>query len=112
MSPAGDDARGALCVGGQSLHAVAPVCPCMGYDEQAGVAATIRAVTPRWPLVLRAFGLAATSFAFLLIGEHRPLFGFQEPGYDPAGIAAARVSEIAAVVLLGAFLIARLRRSP
>jgi hypothetical protein len=56
--------------------------------------------------------LAATSFAFLLISEHRPLFGFQEPGFDPAGIAAARISEIAAVVLLGAFLIARHRRSP
>src|SRR3954451_7734187 len=58
-------------------------------------------------LAVAAIGLAATSFAFLLISEHTPLFGFVEPGYDPAGIAAARVSEIATVVLLGAFLIAR-----
>jgi hypothetical protein len=63
-------------------------------------------------LALAAIGLAATSFVFLLISEHRPLFGFQEPGFDPAGIAAARFSEIATVVLLGAFLVARHRRSP
>jgi hypothetical protein len=55
---------------------------------------------------IAAIGLAATSFAFLLISEHTPLFGFKEPGYDPAGIAAARISEIATVVLLGAFLVA------
>ena len=57
-------------------------------------------------LALAAIGLAATAFAFLLISEHTGLFGFKEPGYDPAGIAAARISEIAAVVLLGAFLVA------
>jgi hypothetical protein len=56
---------------------------------------------------IAAIGLATTSFAFLLISEHTPLFGFKEPGYDPAGIAAARISEIATVVLLGAFLVAR-----
>jgi hypothetical protein len=55
---------------------------------------------------IAAIGLAATSFAFLLISEHTPLFGFKEPGYDPAGIAAARISEIATVVLLAAFLVA------
>ena len=64
------------------------------------------------PVAVGGIGLAATSFVFLLISEHRPLFGFQEPGFDPAGIAAARVSEIAAVVLLGAFLASQLRRSP
>jgi hypothetical protein len=58
-------------------------------------------------LAVAAIGLAATSFAFLLIAEHTPLFGFEEPGYDPAGIAAARASEIATVVLLGAFLVAQ-----
>ncbi len=66
-------------------------------------------------LAAAAIGLAATSFAFLLISERTPLFGFQEPGYDPTGIAAARASEIATVVLLGAFLVARTtqnRRSP
>jgi len=58
-------------------------------------------------LAVTAIGLAATSFVFLPISEHTPLFGFMEPGYDPAGIAAARVSESATVVLLGAFLFAR-----
>jgi hypothetical protein len=62
-------------------------------------------------LALAAIGLAATSFVFLLISEHTPLFGFQEPGYDPTAIAAARASEIVAVVALGAFLIASHRRS-
>jgi hypothetical protein len=41
-------------------------------------------------LAVSAIGLAATSFVFLLISEHTSLFGFTEPGYDPAGIAAAR----------------------
>jgi hypothetical protein len=57
-------------------------------------------------LAVAAIGLAATSFAFLLISEHTGLFGFKEPGYDPTGIAAARISEIATVVLLAAFLVA------
>jgi hypothetical protein len=59
-------------------------------------------------LALAGIGLAATSFVFLWISERTPLFGFQEPGYDPTAIAASRVSEIAAVVLLGAFLAARI----
>jgi hypothetical protein len=62
-------------------------------------------------LALAGIGLAATSFVFLLISEHTPLFGFQEPGYDPVAIAAARASEIVAVVALGAYLIASHRRS-
>jgi hypothetical protein len=62
-------------------------------------------------LALAAIGLAATSFAFLLISEHTPLFGFQEPGYDPTAIAAARASEVVAVAALGAYLIASHRRS-
>jgi hypothetical protein len=57
-------------------------------------------------VAVTGMGLAATSFAFLLISEHTPLFGFKEPGYDPTAIAAARISEIATVVLLGAFLVA------
>ena len=56
---------------------------------------------------LAGIGLAATAFVFLFISERTPVFGFQEPGYDPPGITASRVFEIAAVVLLGAFLIAR-----
>jgi hypothetical protein len=51
--------------------------------------------------------LAATSFVFLAVAERTTLFGFMEPGYDPTAISAARVSEIAAVVLLGAFVLAR-----
>lgn len=60
-------------------------------------------------LSLGGMALAATSFVFLYIAERTPLFGFQEPGYDPTGIAASRGAEIAAVVLLGIFL--ALRRS-
>jgi hypothetical protein len=51
--------------------------------------------------------LAAVAFAFLLISERTPLFGFQEPGYDPAAIAAARAAEVATVVFLGLFLTGR-----
>jgi hypothetical protein len=57
---------------------------------------------------LGGVGLAATSFVFLFVSERTPLFGFQEPGYDPAAIAFSRVAEVAAVVFLGAFLGARL----
>jgi hypothetical protein len=52
-------------------------------------------------------GLAATAFVFLYISERRPLFGFMEPGYDPAGIRFSQESEVAAVLLLGGFLLAR-----
>jgi hypothetical protein len=58
-------------------------------------------------LALAGIGQSATSFVFLWIAERTPLFGFQEPGYDPPAIAASRGAEIATVVLLGAFLIAR-----
>jgi hypothetical protein len=64
-------------------------------------------------LVLLAAGgiaLAAVAFAFLAISEQTPLFGFKEPGYDPAGIAATRAAEIATVLFLSAFLIGRLGR--
>jgi hypothetical protein len=50
---------------------------------------------------------AAVTFAFLLISERTPLFGFQEPGYDPTAIAVSRGAEIATVVFLGLFLAAR-----
>jgi hypothetical protein len=61
-------------------------------------------------LATAGIALAATAFVFLLISEQTPLFGFQEPGYDPTGIAAARAAEIAAVVLLGTFLVGRIGR--
>jgi len=58
-------------------------------------------------LALAGIGLAATAFAFLAIAEQTPLFGFMEPGYDPAAIVASRVAEAVTVVSLAAFLIAR-----
>jgi len=58
-------------------------------------------------LALGGIGLSATSFAFLTISEHTPLFGFMEPGYDPSGILASRIAEGAAVVLLASFFVAR-----
>jgi hypothetical protein len=58
-------------------------------------------------LALGGAGQAATAFVFLLISERTPLFGFMEPGYDPAALMTARVSEIVTVALLGTFLVAR-----
>jgi hypothetical protein len=58
-------------------------------------------------LSLGGIGLSASAFVFLLVAEQTPLFGFQEPGYDPTAIMAARVSEIVAVVALSVFLLAR-----
>jgi hypothetical protein len=59
--------------------------------------------------VLAASGVlrAATSLVFLAVAERTTLFGFMEFGYDPGAIAAARLSETAAVVLLAAYLLAR-----
>jgi hypothetical protein len=51
---------------------------------------------------------AATAFVFLLVAERTPLFGFQEPGYDPPALMASRVAELVTVGLLGCFLVARL----
>jgi hypothetical protein len=61
-------------------------------------------------LALGGIGLAATSFVFLFLSEHQPLFGFQDYGYRPAVIAAL-VAEAATVVLLGSYL-AVLQRRP
>jgi hypothetical protein len=58
-------------------------------------------------LAVAGIAQAATAFVFLYISERTPLFGFMEPGYDPTAIAAARVSEVATVALLGAFVTAR-----
>jgi hypothetical protein len=54
-------------------------------------------------LALAGIGLAATSFVFLFVSEHRTLFGFEEYGYRPA-IIVSLVAEAAAVLLLGAYL--------
>jgi hypothetical protein len=58
-------------------------------------------------LALAGIALAAGSYVFLLIAERRPLFGFMEPGYNPAAIRASQVSEIATVALLGVYLVVR-----
>jgi hypothetical protein len=63
-------------------------------------------------VTLGGIGLAAGSFVLLVVSEHTPLFGFQEPGYDPAAIAASRGAEIAAVVLLGTSLALRWSGEP
>ena len=59
-------------------------------------------------LALAGIALAAVAFAFLLISQHTPLFGFREPGYDPTGIDAVRAAEVATVLFLGTFLLGRL----
>jgi hypothetical protein len=59
---------------------------------------------------IAGIGLAATAFVFLFISERTPLFGFQEPGYDPSAMMASRIAEVAAVVFLAAFLAGRLIR--
>src|SRR5206468_9865048 len=58
-------------------------------------------------LALGGIALAATAFVFLLVAERTPLFGFQEPGYDPTALMASRVAELVTVGLLGSFLVAR-----
>jgi hypothetical protein len=60
-------------------------------------------------LALGGIGLAATSFVFLLVSEHQPLFGFQDYGYRTV-IVVALAAEAAAVVTLGAYLAGRARR--
>jgi hypothetical protein len=59
-------------------------------------------------LALAGIALATVAFAFLLISQHTPLFGFKEPGYDPTGIDAVRAAEVATVLFLGAFLVGRI----
>jgi hypothetical protein len=60
-------------------------------------------------LALGGAGLAATSFVFVFVSEHATLFGFRDYGYRPA-ILIALAAEAAAVLVLGAFLPAALRR--
>jgi hypothetical protein len=47
---------------------------------------------------------------FLFISTRTPLFGFQEPGYNPSAIRASRIAEVATVVFLAAFLAGRSTR--
>jgi hypothetical protein len=60
-------------------------------------------------LALGGIGLAATSFVFLMISEHRPIFGFEDHGYRSA-ILIAVAAEAAAVLFLTAYVAARVRR--
>jgi hypothetical protein len=61
-------------------------------------------------LALLGIAQATMQFVFLAISEQRPLFGFQEPGYDPTAILATRAAEIATVVFLTGFLVVLWRR--
>jgi hypothetical protein len=60
-------------------------------------------------LALGGIGLAATSFVFLFVSEHRPLFGFEEYGYRSA-IIIALAAEALTVVSMAAYLAVRRRR--
>jgi cytochrome c-type biogenesis protein CcmH/NrfG len=60
-------------------------------------------------LALGGIGLAATSFVFLFISEHMPLFGFQDHGYR-SGIIVALAAEAVAVGSLAAYLAVRIPR--
>ena len=51
--------------------------------------------------------LAGASYVLLFVSERTPLFGFQEPGYDPAAITASRWLEATALVLLATALVLR-----
>jgi hypothetical protein len=55
-------------------------------------------------LALAGIGLAATSFVFLFVSEHQPLFGFQDHGYRSA-IVIALVAEAAASLSLAGYLV-------
>jgi MFS family permease len=59
-------------------------------------------------LALSGMGVALGSLIGLLISEHTPLFGFMESGYRQA-IVISIVLEVAATLLLGAFLVGHLR---
>ena len=59
-------------------------------------------------LALGGIGLAATSFVFLFVSEHQPLFGFQDYGFRTA-ILVALAAEAVAVVSLAAYLATRAR---
>jgi hypothetical protein len=85
---------------GATVLALALLCPVERWAGRRGGAVVALAA-------LGGVALAATSFVSLAISERTSLFGFHEPGYDPTGIAVSRVAEVAAVVLLAAYLIAR-----
>ncbi|HEX3454437.1 MAG TPA: hypothetical protein VHS03_07415 [Gaiellaceae bacterium] len=78
-----------------------------------GLGLLVPAVRLRAVHLLCALGgiaLAGTSFVFLFVSEHEPLFGFQESGYR-AAIVVALAAEAVAVVTLAAYVVMRMRRS-
>jgi hypothetical protein len=87
---------------GATVVCVGLLAPLGRLGRHAGTARTL--------LALAGIAQAATAFVFLFISERTPLFGFQEPGYDPSAIMASRIAEVATVVFLGAFLAGRLTR--
>lgn len=63
-------------------------------------------------VTLGGVALAAGTLVLLTISENTPVFGFVEPGYDPAAITASRVAELTTVALLGAYFIGRFVMTP
>jgi hypothetical protein len=62
-------------------------------------------------LAVTGAAMAATSFAFLLISEQTPLFGFLETSTSPA-LTVALVAEAVATLALSAFAVASMRSAP
>ena len=61
-------------------------------------------------LAALGIGVAVGSLAALLVSEHTPLFGFMEYGYRQAIVISIALESVASV-LLGAYLVATVRRS-
>jgi hypothetical protein len=85
---------------GATVVCVGLLAPLARLGRWGGAALTL--------LALAGIAQAATAFVFLFISERTPLFGFQEPGYDPSAIMASRIAEVATVAFLGAFVAGRL----
>jgi hypothetical protein len=80
----------------------------------AALLAPLERIAGRWAtwavvlVSLAGVGLAGASLAMLYISEHGTVFGFHEPGYDPAAISRSRVTEFITVGLLGLSLALRI----
>ena len=83
----------------------------------AGLVAPVERVFPRAGrrilglLAASGIGVAMGSLIALLVSEQTPLFGFREYGYRQA-IVISSVLEVAAMLLLGAFLLGLVRTAP
>jgi hypothetical protein len=58
-------------------------------------------------VTMAGIGVAVVSLLMLIVAERGTLFGFHEPGYDPAAIWRSRLAEIVAACLLTASLALR-----